>query len=109
MKRGEIRKVVWLIVTEIAALLREEVELNRQAYENAKTDFRSIAVDLPGGLPHSAGVRRIQNAARAQDFAMLAYKGALKRFHEFLVNGTLPDYLKTEAEKKAASSEPPEM
>lgn len=77
----------------IIEILRAEVERTRVEYTGAKRDFQLLSTDIPSGLPHPDGMQRIQNASRAQSFAMEAYEKALKRLNRFLISGTIPEDL----------------
>ena len=74
----------------IVEILRAEVDRTHAEYDRIKQDFRLLAADIPSGLPHPDGMQRIQNAARAQSFAMDAYEAALMRLNRFLISGTVP-------------------
>ena len=75
-------------------LLQSEVELTRSAYERAKRDLDCVVTEAPGGLPHPDATQRIKVAAQRRTKAMAAYAASLKRFNDFLLNGTIPDELK---------------
>lgn len=78
-----------------------------EEYTQAKHNFWHISADIPSGFPHPDGKQRIENAARAQTAAMIAYTRALKRFNEFLINGAVPaDVPKENVPKPAAPDTP---
>lgn len=90
---------------------RLQAELNRakQAFDRAKEDFWRVAAAAPSGLPHPDGTQQVHNAARAHMHAMNTYTKALKRFNEYLLNGTIPEDLRSEfAGKTAAGSQQPD-
>lgn len=78
---------------QIVEMLRAEVDRTHAEYDRVKQDFRLLSADVPSGLPHPDGIQRIQNASRAQSFAMDAYETALKRLNRFLISGTVPEDL----------------
>lgn len=86
------------VVNEIFAALKTEVDQAREEYTRAKRDFWHISAEVPTGFPHPDGMQRIANASRAQTAAMVAYTRALRRFNEFLLNGTVPEDLKKPGE-----------
>lgn len=87
----------------IFEFLRLEVDRASEEYTQAKHNFWHVSADIPSGFPHPDGKQRIENAARAQTAAMIAYTRALKRFNEFLINGTVPD----DVPKQAGPPAPP--
>lgn len=93
-----------LVVQSIFEILRAEVDQACEAYAKAKQNFWHISADVPTGLPHPEGRQRIENASRAQTVAMVAYTRALRRFNEFLLNGTVPEDLKNTREQAEKST-----
>ncbi len=89
---------------EIGDLLRSQLDESREAYDRAKLDFKRISGEIPGILPHPDGSRLLENAARVQSAAIQAYVASLRRFNDFLINGTVPKDME-DPRKKPASSE----
>jgi hypothetical protein len=87
--------------SEITELLRVELEEATRRHEEAKRNFWRISADVPSGLPHPDGSRRIQNAARVQTGSMAALAATLRRFNAFLIDGTVPDDLRPADQKPA--------
>jgi hypothetical protein len=85
-------------------MLRAEVDLASSSYTRAKEEFWRISADVPTGLPHPDGRQRIENASRSQTAAMIAYTRALRRFNEFLLNGTVPEDVQKRDQGKAGGS-----
>jgi hypothetical protein len=80
--------------SEVTEILRAELEEATRQHEEAKRNFWRISADVPSGLPHPDGTRRIQNAARVQTGSMTALAMTLRRFNAFLIDGTVPEDLK---------------
>ncbi len=74
--------------------LRADVDRTSEDYTKAKQHFWHVSADIPSGFPHPDGKQRIEDASRAQTTAMVAYTIALKRFNEFLLDGTVPEDLR---------------
>lgn len=91
------------MVQSIFEILRAEVDRASQEYAKAKQNFWHISADVPTGLPHPDGRQRIENASHAQTSAMIAYTRALRRFNEFLLNGTIPEDLRNIQDASAKS------
>ena len=83
--------------------LRAEVNRTHEEYVRAKERFYEIAGQTPTGLPHPDGTRCVQNAARAQSIAMPSYARAIRRFNDFLLDGTVREELKNSRKKLVAS------
>jgi hypothetical protein len=81
----------------VSAILRAEVRRTEEVYAQSKRHFQKICGEVPSGLPHPDGRQRIELAARAQTDATLAYTQALHRFNEFLLNGRVPDDLRSKS------------
>jgi hypothetical protein len=88
----------------VLAILRAEVDRTQEEYTQSKKRFQAICKEVPSGLPHPDGTHRLQNAARAQTAAMVAYSNALQRFNELLLSGKDPDDL--DAGEKSVGSRP---
>jgi hypothetical protein len=79
---------------EIEEILRDDVQRKTKEFGEAKRNFWQVCSEVPSGIPHPDGARRIQNTAHAQNVAIQALADAIHRFNDFLVNGTVPpDYL----------------
>jgi hypothetical protein len=79
--------------SEVTEILRQELERATRQHEEAKRNFWRVSVDIPSGLPHPDGARRIQNAARLQTGTMAALAMTIRRFNAFLIDGTVPEDL----------------
>ena len=75
--------------------LREDVDLWSQAYHKAKENFWHISSEFAQN-----DRLRIEEAARAQTQAMIAYTQALKRLNQFLLEGRVPEDLRGSGDKK---------
>ena len=95
-----------VVLQSIFEILRAEVDLASANYIKAKEDFWRISADVPTGFPHPDGIQRIENASRSQTAAMIAYTGALRRFNEFLLNGTIPEDVQKRDQTMASGSGP---
>jgi hypothetical protein len=82
------------VVQVIFEILKAEVDQASDEYSRSKQIFWQVSAEVPTGLPHPDGTQRIANASRAQTAAMVAYTRALRRFNEFLLNGTVPEDLR---------------
>ena len=92
------------MLQSIFELLQAEVELASASYTKAKEDFWRISAELPTGFPQQDGGQLIENASRAQTEAMIAYTKDLRRFNEFLLNGTIPEEIQVHSETRSAVS-----
>lgn len=82
--------------TSIEAILRDEVERAKRAYQQAHTDFHGVTADIPSGLPEPDGTDRIRNAGNVYRSTMNIYSDALREFNNFVTDGVIPDRLKPE-------------
>lgn len=89
----------------ISDFLRAEVDRTQNEYYRAKERFWNITKDLPSGLPHPDGMKRIQNARRDESAALDRYIHALRRLNDFVLDGVVPDELK-DSRKKPVGSDP---
>lgn len=95
------------MIQSIFEILRLEVDRASEEYTQAKHNFWHVSADVPSGFPHPDGKQRIENAARAQTAAMIAYTRALKRFNAFLISGAVPEDLTKSAVRFAEIPETP--
>lgn len=89
----------------ISDFLRAEVDRTQNEYYRAKEQFWNVTRDLPSGLPHPDGMKRIQNARRDESAALDKYINALRRLNDFVLDGVVPEELR-EAQKRLAGSDP---
>jgi hypothetical protein len=85
-----------------AILLRDLDQAERRA-SSAKDYLAAVSGEIPGGLPHPDGTRRIESASlelrAAQDEVMKAHN----RSNEFQKTGVVPEDLKAERLKLKSS------
>jgi hypothetical protein len=95
--------VTWIVVTgrkvlsnrlEVEDILRNDLERAKKEYEAARRNFWQVCSDVPSGIPHPDSERRILKTALVQTHAMNGLATALKRFNDYLINGTVPEDLK---------------
>src|SRR5271154_4774601 len=86
--------------SEIARLLRHEVFRAKSAFEHATRAFHAVTDNLPSGIPHPDGPKRIANAGETFRFMMNAYADALSDFIGFIATGTIPDRQKDDKNTK---------
>jgi len=67
---------------DTARELREAVARAHVAYTRAAEVSNEVLKDVPSGLPHSAEMRRITNAANAEH-ALEQYTKALRAFNDY--------------------------
>jgi hypothetical protein len=79
---------------EIYNILRKDVERATEDFEAAKRNFLQVCSDVPNGIPHPNGARRLQKTAYAQNAAMRSLAEAMHRLNAFLLNGAVPADLK---------------
>lgn len=82
--------------------LLAEMNRTREQYYSAKERAWSISADIPSGLPHPDGVKRIQNAARDESAALDNYINSLRRLNDYVLDGVVPEDLKDPRKKPAA-------
>lgn len=75
----------------VADILREEVDRANAIYTSARTHFWRVTADAPHRLQDPKELRLREDAFRIQTEAMIEYSKALKRFDDFLINGTVPE------------------
>jgi hypothetical protein len=63
--------------------LREAVARAHVAYTRAAEKSNEVLKDVPSGLPHSAEMRRITDAANAERHALEQYTEALRAFNDY--------------------------
>ena len=80
--------------SEIEKELVEKVQTTKEAYKTAHLRFNAVSSEIPSGLPHPDGRDRIRMAGAEYYSAMAAYNVALREFNTFLLDGSIPDYLK---------------
>ena len=78
---------------EIRQRLSDQLDKSRVAYHTANKQFGQAIKESPTGLPHPDGVLSIQQAARESRVALQNYMGALRRFSDFTLDGTIPEDL----------------
>jgi hypothetical protein len=81
--------------TEIEKKLVEKVQTTKEVYKSAHVRFNAVSSEIPSGLPHPDGRDRIRMAGEEYYSAMADYNLALREFNTFLLDGTVPDYLKS--------------
>lgn len=80
--------------TEIVEILNREVYSADARLTDARQVVDAILTEVPGGLPHPDGQRRIADALKEQNKAREALKRAVQRNCEFTLNGVIPEDLK---------------
>lgn len=82
--------------SEIEKTLFEQVQRAKEVYKSAHLRFNSVSSEIPSGLPHPDGRERIRIAGETYYSAMTAYNLALREFNNFLLDGSVPEYLTTD-------------
>jgi hypothetical protein len=78
---------------DIEELLHAKVVETTKEYEAAKLIFSHVCADVPSGIPHPDGARRLQKVAYAQTIALQNLAAAIHRFNAFLADGIIPEDL----------------
>jgi hypothetical protein len=91
---------------KIHDILHREFERATEDLDVAKRNFLRACSDVPGGLPHPDGARRLQKTAYAQNAAMRNLAEAMHRLNAFLLNGAVPADLKKNDERSGALRRP---
>ena len=81
---------------KILETLRNDVRVARENVAAADNIFTAIIREVPSGLPHPDGVQRIHNVARELNSARHRMLEMEARLHAFVVDGIVPDDMKTE-------------
>jgi hypothetical protein len=76
--------------TEVAGLLKDQLDQARDGYLAASARFDSV-FKSGAELPHPDGTLNIQQVGRTARNALDRYMSALRRFSDFVASGTLPD------------------
>jgi hypothetical protein len=80
---------------EIRMLLEKELEARKRQLETAAEVFNETIRDIPSGLPQPDGTQRIRNAARNYSTAREQHQDAFTRLNHYVVDGVVPDDLKS--------------
>ncbi|MFN7997557.1 MAG: hypothetical protein U0Q18_28320 [Bryobacteraceae bacterium] len=71
--------------------LREELEIARERYEEAKIEFARLSgISLELGLRHSDGSHAMAQAVKHLSWATREYSEAVKRFSDFILRDRVP-------------------
>ena len=82
-----------MTLDEIHKLLRDDLVRANEASRIASDELSAILNDSPSGLPHPDGTQRIRNASIACAAARTRV-AAMRRHHDFIMNGTVPEDLR---------------
>jgi hypothetical protein len=74
-------------------LLKEQLDKADQQAKIASEKFDAIIREVPTGIPHPDGVKRIHNASREYSAARQSVMIAMHRLNDLVVYGIVPDDL----------------
>ena len=75
----------------IESVLRATLEAARENHNNARRELQRAVDEIPSGMPAPDGGVRIHAAASSERYAGRAYRVALKRLYDFLLDGKIPE------------------
>jgi hypothetical protein len=78
---------------EIRRRLMKELGDAQSAYNAANARFNVLVKEVPSGIPAPDGSLRIREAGIESRLNFEKYTGAMKRYSEFALLGTLPEDL----------------
>lgn len=78
-------------LVKLEAILFEELNRTKDAYEEARAEFFKISADIPSGLPAPDGAQRISNAGNRKSTALRDYGKAIRECNDFLLDGAVPE------------------
>jgi hypothetical protein len=79
---------------ELLEILRRDLEMAREKYEQSRSEFRKVASDIPSGLPQPDSSSMISQSGRAYRAAMETYTIAVLEYNGFLLRGEIPERLR---------------
>ena len=91
---------------EIHTVLRDDIVRANDASRTASDAFAEILNDVPSGIPHTDGKQRLRNASIACAVARTRESLAMKRYHDFVFNGIVPEDLEDWSQAHLSVTEP---
>ena len=79
---------------EIETILIKKVNEKTQAHQDARDYLEHVTSEIPSSLPLTEGAVRVNLAGEAHQSALSELRAALNQWHEFTINGVIPEYLK---------------
>jgi hypothetical protein len=80
-------------IVDIERTLHDDLDHARAGLEEARAKFTISMHDVPSGIPGSDGVASIQRAGTEHRMALARFALALRRFNNYILNGSVPDDL----------------
>lgn len=79
----------------IETLLRRTLEVARERHSQTRHELQAAVSEIPSGVPAPDGGARIHIASNNERFARRAYQVAMSRLYDFLLDGKIPEDLKS--------------
>jgi len=79
---------------EVLNVLKQDLQAATERSKAATAAFDAVTNDVPSGIPHPDGIRRIHNASRQVTIARMEMLRAHHRLNDFLNAGVVPEDLK---------------
>lgn len=79
---------------EVLNVLKQDLQAAAERSKAATAAFDAVMNEIPSGIPHPDGTRRIHNASREVTVARMEMLRAHHRLNDFLNAGVVPDDLK---------------